>query len=110
MSDYTTVVTEWKNSNPLLGSNYSGKIYGDIYGFETDRYFTWDDFASNYLEMTKVDFASDDQTRKINTCAILTNVLTNTGSSSLSSISVSSFFNTASVISCILAEYSETIS
>ncbi len=39
--------------------------------------FTWDDFASNYLEMTKVDFASDDQARKINTCAILTNVLTN---------------------------------
>ena len=39
--------------------------------------FTWDDFASNYLEMTKVDFASDNQERKINTCAILTNVLTN---------------------------------
>ena len=39
--------------------------------------FTWDDFASNYLEMTKVDFASDDKSRKINTCAILTNVLTN---------------------------------
>ena len=38
--------------------------------------FTWDDFASNYLEMTKVDFASDNQERKINTCAILTNVLT----------------------------------
>ena len=39
--------------------------------------FTWDDFASNYLEMTKVDFASNDQERKINTCAILCNVLTN---------------------------------
>ena len=39
--------------------------------------FTWDDFASNYLEMTKVDFASDSKERKINTCAILTNVLTN---------------------------------
>lgn len=33
--------------------------------------FTWDDFASKYLEMTKVDFASDDQKRKLNTCAIL---------------------------------------
>ncbi len=39
--------------------------------------FTWDDFASNYLEMTKVDFASGDNLRKINTCAILTYVLTN---------------------------------
>ncbi len=39
--------------------------------------FTWDDFASKYLEMTKVDFASSDQARKINTCAILTKVLTN---------------------------------
>ena len=39
--------------------------------------FTWDDFASNYLEMTKVDFATNDQNRKINTCAILSTVLTN---------------------------------
>ncbi len=45
VSDYTTVVTEWRNSSPLLNTNYSGKIYGDIYGFETDRYFTWDDFS-----------------------------------------------------------------
>lgn len=33
--------------------------------------FTWDDFASKYLEMAKVDFSSSDQNRKRNTCAIL---------------------------------------
>ena len=45
VSDYRTVVTKWDNDSPLLNSNYSGKIYGDIYGFETERYFTWDDFT-----------------------------------------------------------------
>ena len=38
--------------------------------------FTWDDFASSYLEMTKVDFANSDLKRKINTCSVLTKVLT----------------------------------
>ena len=37
--------------------------------------FTWDDFASWYLEMTKVDFIKTEQERKINTCAVLTKVL-----------------------------------
>lgn len=36
--------------------------------------FTWDDFASSYLEMTKVDFANSDLKRKINTCSVLTKV------------------------------------
>ena len=38
--------------------------------------FTWDDFASNYLEMTKVNFANSDSQLKINTCSVLTKVLT----------------------------------
>ena len=37
--------------------------------------FTWTDFASWYLEMTKVKFGRDDQKSKINTCAILRHVL-----------------------------------
>lgn len=45
LSDYKTVVTEWDNDAQLLNTNYSGKVYGDIYGFETDRYFTRDDFT-----------------------------------------------------------------
>ena len=30
-----------------MNENYSGKVYGDIWGFETDRYFTKDDFNAD---------------------------------------------------------------
>ena len=45
VSDYTTKVTEWNNPTRILSGHYSGSNYGDIWGFETDRYFTEDDFA-----------------------------------------------------------------
>ena len=38
LSDYKTVITEWESNN-LINSNYSGKEYGEIWGFRTDRYF-----------------------------------------------------------------------
>ncbi len=38
--------------------------------------FTWFDFASWYIEMTKVTLNSDDQSLSINTCAVLEYVLT----------------------------------
>ena len=38
--------------------------------------FTWFDFASWYVEMTKVTFNSDNTAQKINTCAVLNYVLT----------------------------------
>jgi TonB-linked SusC/RagA family outer membrane protein len=44
LSDYTTRVTQWDNPEKLLNQNYAGKIVGDIWGFETDRLFTEDDF------------------------------------------------------------------
>ncbi len=47
ISDYKTVITKWETDSKLLNVNYSGKIYGDIYGFETERYFTWDDFNAD---------------------------------------------------------------
>lgn len=47
-----------------------GEVARSIYNF------TWDDFASKYLEMTKVDFSSGSIERKLNTGAILTKVLT----------------------------------
>ena len=43
IGDFKTVITKWDNDNPLLSENYSGKVYGDIWGFETDRLFTADD-------------------------------------------------------------------
>ena len=44
LSDYKTKVTEW-DSNNLINTNYSGKEYGEIWGFETDRYFDFSDFT-----------------------------------------------------------------
>ena len=43
LSDYKTKVTAW-DSNNMINENYTGKNYGEIWGFETDRYFTFDDF------------------------------------------------------------------
>lgn len=41
VSDYVSVITEWNsNSANLLTDNYKGKTIGEIWGFETDRYFT----------------------------------------------------------------------
>lgn len=44
IGDFITDITQWDNETKLLNQNYSGKRYGDIWGFETDRYFTSDDF------------------------------------------------------------------
>lgn len=48
ISDYKSVITEW-NSNEanLLTDNYQGKEIGEIWGFETDRYFTSADDVAN---------------------------------------------------------------
>jgi len=47
IGDFKTVITKWDDDTKLLNSNYSGKVYGDIWGFETDRYFTADDFNAD---------------------------------------------------------------
>ena len=44
LTDYKTVITKWDNDSKLLSQNYTGETYGDIWGFETDRYFTAADF------------------------------------------------------------------
>ena len=46
LSDYKTIVTEW-DSNNLINENYSGKEYGEIWGFETERYFDFKDFNAD---------------------------------------------------------------
>ncbi len=45
LSDYKTEVAKWDNDNPLLNTNYTGKVVGDIWGFETERFFTTNDFT-----------------------------------------------------------------
>jgi TonB-linked SusC/RagA family outer membrane protein len=47
IGDFQTVITKWDNDSRLLNQNYSGKVYGDIWGFETDRLFTADDFNAD---------------------------------------------------------------
>jgi len=47
IGDYKAVITKWDNDSKLLNSNYTGKVYGDIWGFETDRLFTANDFNSD---------------------------------------------------------------
>ena len=46
LADYKAVITEW-DSNDLVNTKYTGKEYGEIWGFETDRYFTPDDFNAD---------------------------------------------------------------
>ncbi len=43
ISDYKSTITNW-DSNNLINQNYTGKEYGEIWGFRTDRYFTAEDF------------------------------------------------------------------
>jgi hypothetical protein len=48
LSDALTKITKHPNlTKPLDGSNYQGRIIGEIWGFETDRYFTADDFNAD---------------------------------------------------------------
>ncbi len=44
LSDYKSTITEW-DSNNLINQKYTGKEYGEIWGFQTDRYFTAEDFS-----------------------------------------------------------------
>lgn len=49
LADALTIVTKHprKNTSVLDGSNYEGKIYGEIWGFTTDRLFQEDDFNAD---------------------------------------------------------------
>ncbi len=58
IGDFKTVITEWDNDTRLLNTNFSGKVYGDIWGFETERLYQKDDFeydASGKLLTVFVD-------------------------------------------------------
>ena len=56
-----------------LDNNFEKYEFGEV---AKELYnFVWDDFASWYLEMTKVVMQGDDRCAKINTCAVLVYVL-----------------------------------
>ena len=50
IGDAKTVVTKWDTDVNLLNSYYSGQTYGDIWGFETDRYFEESDFVGKIYD------------------------------------------------------------
>lgn len=59
LSDYRTKIKKWNNVSGTIysflpqNSNYTeGQYYGDIWGFETDRYFTEDDFTGKNADGT----------------------------------------------------------
>ncbi len=43
--DGKTTITNYRNDSGLLNNAYTGKNWGEIWGFETERYFTEDDFV-----------------------------------------------------------------
>lgn len=47
IADSKTKITKWNNPSETLTANYSGMEYGAIWGFETDRYYTKDDFQTD---------------------------------------------------------------
>lgn len=47
LTDYKTVITKWTNAAKLISQNFTGLTYGDIWGFESDRYFTAADFKAD---------------------------------------------------------------
>ena len=79
--DYTnlTKIDEWiLNAEKALIEGVDAR-YEDYELGEVARLiynFTWNDFASWYLELTKVTFATGTEDQKQNTCAILKQVLT----------------------------------
>ncbi|MDD5183053.1 MAG: valine--tRNA ligase, partial [Bacilli bacterium] len=57
-----------------VDENFEKFEFGEV--ARTIYNFVWDDFASWYLEMTKVVFQEEDKRLKINTCSVLDYVLT----------------------------------
>lgn len=56
LSDFKEKITKYANSTKNIYTNYEGKNLGDIWGYETDRFFTEDDFNS---EGTPVEGIAD---------------------------------------------------
>lgn len=47
LSDFTEKITKFANTTKGINSNYEGKTIGEIWGYETDRFFRDDDFVDN---------------------------------------------------------------
>lgn len=45
LSDFQEKITRFANTTKTIGTNYEGRVLGEIWGYVTDRYFTADDFT-----------------------------------------------------------------
>ncbi len=65
IADYKAVITDWNNDANLVNTRYTGKVWGEIWGFETDRYFTSNEDVLNSpsqksLETTNFSYGPGD--------------------------------------------------
>ena len=58
LSDAVSRITKWNNNTGALQSWYEGKIVGEIWGFETDRYFTSDEDVASSPSQNKLTTGS----------------------------------------------------
>ncbi|MBQ8223775.1 MAG: TonB-dependent receptor [Bacteroides sp.] len=58
IGDFKTEITKWDNDSKLLNSNYSGKNYGDIWGFETEGIFKDDADVQNHADQSALQKGS----------------------------------------------------
>jgi len=47
LSDFRERITKFANATRLISSNYEGRVIGEIWGYETDRFFTDNDFEQD---------------------------------------------------------------
>lgn len=52
LSDNISKITKFKNDTKILTDHYEGKVMGEIWGYETDRFYTVDDFEEGTLKTT----------------------------------------------------------
>ncbi len=47
LSDFKERITKFNNATRLITSNYEGRVIGEIWGYETDRFFSKNDFQQD---------------------------------------------------------------
>ena len=57
ISDYKTKVTDW-DSNNLINGYYTGKEYGEIWGFKTDGFFKTTEEAQAYAKEVDLSYST----------------------------------------------------
>jgi len=47
LSDFQETITKYASNTKLISGNYQGRVLGEIWGYQTDRFFTKDDFETD---------------------------------------------------------------